>query len=98
MSITVTFYHRPNGRQSIRQVERVRPEDAAWLTSHNIAVSMEDLGSDPGLYAVYFDYGLRDEEGNPIEHIEIAGARTCDTVLAAGVAFLKGVHGETVEA
>lgn len=66
----VTFYKRPHGRTEEINMTKIRPEDEAWFKSVGAKLSMEEVG---GRYACYADVGVKDEDGEPIEAIEIAG-------------------------
>lgn len=76
----VTLYKKPNGRTEVVDVKNVYPEDEAWFAEHNAKLSMEETG---GTFVVYADLGLEDDDGEPIEAIELANGRSCEDTLQA---------------
>lgn len=66
----VTLYKRPHGRTEEIDMKNIRPEDEAWFKSVGAKLSIEEVG---GRYACYADVGIKDEENEPIEAIEVAG-------------------------
>ena len=75
----VTFYKRPHGRTEEINMTKIRPEDEAWFKSVGAKLSMEDIG---GGYACYADVGVKDEDGEPLEAIEIAtGGQSCEDTM-----------------
>ena len=76
----VTFYKQPYGRTQEIDIKNVLPEDEAFFTRHEIDISMEDVG---GMFAVYADIGKTDEDGGPIELIELSQGRSCEETLSA---------------
>jgi hypothetical protein len=77
----VTIYHRPNGRPETLDIPNVHKEDADWFEANNVKISMEEDGA--GGNIVYADIGLKDEDGEPVELIELSKGRDCMTTLAA---------------
>ena len=76
----VTLYKRPNGRTQEIDIRNVLPDDEAFFGHHNISISMEEVG---GMFAIYADIGQTDEDGEPIELIELSQDRTCEETLSA---------------
>lgn len=75
----VTLYERPHGRTKEINMTKIRPEDEAWFKEVGAKLSMEDLGATVACYA---DVGIKDEEGEPIEAIEIAGHdQSCEDTM-----------------
>lgn len=89
--VPAIWYRRPDGRRSEIDITQVYEDDAQYLNSTNVKVSLEDIGSD---LALYFDYGDVDEEGEPIEHIELARLRTCQETIKAAVEKIKEARKE----
>lgn len=81
MSMTVTIYHSPDGRVQLFELTEINEEDQAWFVQHNAKLSFEQLMT--GDNVAYADIGLIDEEGEPIEAIEISFDRPCRETLAA---------------
>lgn len=81
MSISATYYQRPNGAKHPMEIRNIRPTDEAWFKQRNAKLSIEDDGC--GSFISYADIGLRDEDGEPVEAIEIAGSRSCEDTMAA---------------
>lgn len=80
MSIQATVFLRPNGRQEVITVTNVNPDDANFLNTRGIKISMEDA---PGLgQTVYADYGAVTEDGEPEEIIVFSRGRSCEETLA----------------
>lgn len=79
----VTFYKKPNGAKEVIDVANVDQADEAWFVEHKAKLSMEDIG---GMFACYADVGTTDDEGEPMEAIELSRGRTCrDTFHALRV-------------
>lgn len=76
----VTLYKPPHGRTEEVDVTSVHAEDAAWFEAHKAKLSMEDIG---GMFAVYADVGLRDEEDEPVEAIELSRHRSAEDTFKA---------------
>ena len=87
--IHAIYYERPRGTRHTVEVNNIRPEDEAYILEKDIVLSMED--APPLGFAVYFDYGRKDEEGTPIEHIEFSGTKSCEDTIAAGVEALRRI-------
>lgn len=81
MSYPCTIYHRPNGRAETIEIWHIDDADAAWFRANNVKLSMEEDGA--GGVIAYADVGLRDEDGEPNEAIEISRGRPCEETLAA---------------
>lgn len=76
----VTLYKQPDGRTQEIDIKNVLPDDEAYFTRNHIDISMEDVG---GMFAVYADIGQTDEDGEPIELIELSRGRSCEETLSA---------------
>ena len=76
----VTLYKRPDGRKQEIDIKKVLPDDEAYFTRNRIGISMEDVG---GMFAIYADLGRMDEDGEPIELIELSQGRSCEEALSA---------------
>lgn len=76
----VTLYKQPDGRTQEIEIKNVLPDDEAYFSSQRIKISMEDVG---GELAVYADTGREDDDGEPIEVIELSQGRTCEETLNA---------------
>ncbi len=76
----VTFYKQPDGRTQEIDIKNVLPDDEAFFNHHKIRISMEDVG---GMFAIYADIGQTDEDGEPIELIELSQGRSCEETLNA---------------
>lgn len=80
MTLTATVYTLPNGAKSTITVTKINPDDAAWFKAHEVDISMEQLRD--GEFAIYG--GLdEDEDGEPIEMIELAKGRSAEETFAA---------------
>lgn len=86
--INAMIYHQPYGEKEIAEVTSIYPDDADFINQNNIDVSMEELEHD---YVIYFDYGKRDEEGEPIEHVELSSGKSCEDTIKSGVEKLKKI-------
>lgn len=62
----VIKYIRPYGTTREIWIDGIGPSIEEFFTSNNIGVSCESIHGED---AFYFDYGKRDEEGEPIELI-----------------------------
>ena len=76
----VTLYKQPDGRTQEIDIKNVLPDDEAYFTRNHIDISMEDVG---GMFAIYADIGRMDEDGEPIELIELSQGRSCEETLSA---------------
>lgn len=76
----VTLYKKPNGAKEAINVTKVYLADAAWFERHNASLSMEETG---GTFVVYADVGLEDDDGEPMEAIELANGRSCEDTFQA---------------
>ena len=81
MSLAVTIHKRPDGRTETILCSAIYLEDEQWFKRHNATVSLEELPV--GGYAAYADIGLRSDEGEPLEAIEVSGVRDCAQTLQA---------------
>lgn len=68
MSYPVTYFIRPYGHRQEGTIGHIHQEDADWLASHNVKISMEDTYAGMIIYA---DYGKTTEDGEPDEHLMI---------------------------
>jgi hypothetical protein len=75
-----TLYKKPDGRTQEIDIKNVLPEDESYFIRNRIVISMEDVG---GMFAIYADIGRRDEDGEPIELIELSQGRSCEETLSA---------------
>ena len=88
MPVNALYYIRPYGRRENITISHVEHDDADWLNSHGIKLSLESDGRDG--YIIYADYGKKDEDGEPVEHILIAKqGQTCVSAFAQLVTELK---------
>lgn len=76
----ITLYKQPDGRMQEIDIKNVLPDDEAFFDHHKIRISMEDVG---GMFAIYADIGQTDEDGEPIELIELSQGRSCEETLSA---------------
>lgn len=81
MSITGTFFSSPNGDPFSIEITSILIEDEKWFKAAGAKISMEQLMN--GQNVVYADVGVKDEEGTPIEGIEISFGRTCEECFTA---------------
>lgn len=81
MSLAVIIHKRPYGRKETILCNAIYLDDEQWFKRHNATVSLEELPV--GGYAAYADIGLRSDEGEPLEAIEISGVRDCKQTLQA---------------
>ena len=61
-------------------IKNVLPDDESYFTRNRINVSMEDVG---GMLAIYADIGRLDEDGEPIELIELSHGRSYKETMSA---------------
>lgn len=76
----VTLYKQPHGRTEEIDIRNVYPDDAEFFKTHDIKISMEDIG---GMFAIYADTGAKTEDGEPDELIELSQGRSCEESLNA---------------
>lgn len=76
----VLLYIPPNGQTREIEVHEIDAEDEAWFIERKALLSMEEIG---GTFACYADVGLRTEDGELDEAIEISGTRSCRETLHA---------------
>ena len=76
----MTLYKRPNGSTEVVHVTKVRDEDVKWFLENNAKLSMEDICGD---FVVYADVGATDQDGEPVEAIEIAMGRSCEDTFSS---------------
>lgn len=76
----VTLYKQPDGRTQEVDIKNVLPDDEEYFTRNRIDISMEEVG---GMFVVYADIGRRNEDGEPIELIELSQGRSCEETLSA---------------
>ena len=76
----VTFYCKPDGRQVVEEITRLHPEDEKFFEDNGISISMEDIGD---MFAVYADLGIEDDDGEPVELLELSQSRSCEDTLKA---------------
>lgn len=78
----VIMYVAPNGTKKTVEISNVSDEDQEFFESNSVVISMEEILSYKGVdFVVYADTGKEDEDGEPVEFIEIAGGRSCEEVL-----------------
>lgn len=76
----VTLYKKPYGMTQEIDIKNVLPDDEAYFTRNRIGISMEYVG---GMFTIYADIGRLDEDGEPIELIELSQGRSCKETLSA---------------
>ena len=76
----VTLYKQPDGRTQEIDIKNILPDDEAYFTRNRIGISMEEVG---GMFVIYADIGRMDEDGGPIELIELSQGRSCEDTLSA---------------
>lgn len=81
MSINATYYERPHGKKRFMTITRIHPEDELWFKAHGAKLSTEELTT--GDIVVYADIGMRTQEGEEVEAIEISGTRDSYETLTA---------------
>lgn len=86
VTISATVHHRPNGKKEVIDVSNVYEDDAVYINTNSIKVSMEDTGIS---FVLYFDYGHEDDDGEPIEHIELSDGRSCHDTIKTAVEKIK---------
>lgn len=93
--MNVTFYTRPNGNSIDYDITNVRDEDACWFESNDVTISMEEI--DPGIFAIYADLGLLEEDGEtPRELIHVTSLNeSCEDALNAVRAMCEEALNET---
>lgn len=78
MTLTVTFFIPPNGRQEVKEITGVYAPDEEFFKKYGVKISMEVIGS--GQVAAYADTG-KITDGEPDELIELSNSRTCEETL-----------------
>lgn len=86
-TIKATIYHKPNGRKEQIELTNIYSEDAKYINDNDIKVSLEQL--DYNDFAIYFDYGLVDEDDEPIEHIELTLGKSCEETINKAINTIK---------
>ena len=86
-TIEATAFLRPNRRQIKTEICDIYPDDADYIINKAIQVSIEN--DSVGGYIFYFDYGQKDNEGEPIEHIEFSNDRSCCDTIRSAVERIK---------
>lgn len=74
----ITVYIPPNGKEQEVPLQKIYSEDEKYFQGNNIKLSIETLRT--GDFALYAEVG-KDEEGEPIEFIELDCGRECEDVL-----------------
>lgn len=96
--IEVTLFIKPHGKKEVTDIPNVYKDDADFITKNKIKVSMEEASQNN--FAIYFDYGLKDEEDEPIEHIEMSAGKSCEDTIKQGVEAIKkkmnGINNTTI--
>lgn len=78
---------RPNGEQRPGVMTLIKPADEDWLRENNVKISLEDLGIGICIYA---DYGAKDSDGEPDEHMLIVPrSGDCKSSMSLLVVELK---------
>jgi len=88
--INVTLFLKPNGRREQIQLTNINSEDADFINSHKIKVSLEELDSNN--FCLYFDYGKtinNDPNEEPDELMELSFGRTCEETISKVVNHIK---------
>jgi hypothetical protein len=86
-TIQVTIYLRPNRRRDVVELLNIYPDDAKYINDNNIKVSLEEMAN--GTIIIYFDRGFVDDEGEPIEHIELSNDSTSHETIKKAVITIK---------
>lgn len=91
-TITATLFVPPRGERRKIEIAKVLPDDAAYINSNGIKVSLEELAT--GDTVIYFDDGKHiddDPKEDPDEIIIISrgGKKTCEDCIKEGVELLK---------
>ena len=91
-TVTATLFVPPRGDRREIEIAKVLPDDAAYINSKGIKVSLEELMT--GDTVIYFDDGKRiddDPAEDPDEIIIISrgGKKTCEDCIKEGVELLK---------
>jgi hypothetical protein len=81
MSIEATLFVPPNARREQITITKINPEDSQWFKDNGAKISLEEIST--GDVVVYADIGMRTEEGDEVEAIEVSGTRTCTETMAA---------------
>lgn len=81
MGIKATLFIPPNGREQEIIITEINEADELWFVENNAKLSGEELMN--GQQVIYADVGLKDEEGEPLEGIEISQGRSCRETIAA---------------
>jgi len=87
MTIKATLFIKPNGKKEDIDLKNVYPDDADYINNNHILVSMEELSDNN--FAIYFDYGKVDEEGEPDELIELSFGKSCQETIKTAVERIK---------
>jgi hypothetical protein len=88
-TINAIIYHRPNGRKEEIIIKNIYKKDAKFINDNNIKVSMEKISENN--YAIYFNYGKKDNENEPIEHIELSLNRSCELTIESAINKLRNL-------
>lgn len=83
--ITVTLFIPPDGTQSEAVIRDIDAEDADFFNENSVKISMEQIMT--GEAVIYADYGMLDEDGDPVEEMVMVDMNTT-TVREA----LKGLR------
>lgn len=91
-TVTATLFVPPRGQRREIEIAKVLPDDAAYINSNCIKVSLEELMT--GDTVIYFDDGKHiddDPAEDPDEIIIISrgGKKSCEDCIKEGVALLK---------
>jgi hypothetical protein len=86
-SIMATVFNRPNAKKNVIEIVNVYPDDAEYINSTDVKVSMEEY--QPEQYFIYFDYGVVNDDGEPDEIIIRSKGRTCNDCIKVGVERIK---------
>jgi hypothetical protein len=81
MSIEATLFVPPNARREQTVITKINPEDSQWFKDNGAKIALEEIST--GDVVVYADTGMRTEEGDEVEAIEVSGSRTCPETMAA---------------
>lgn len=91
-TVIATLFMPPRGERKQIEIKKVNQEDAEYINTNNIKVSLEELMT--GDTAIYFDDGHfidDDPSEDPDEIIIISkgGKKSCEECFAEGVQNLK---------
>jgi len=91
-TVTATVFIPPRGQRKEIEISKVLPDDAAYINSKGIKVSLEELMT--GDTVIYFDDGTtvsEEDDDTPDEIIIIShgGQKSCEDCFNEGVALLK---------